>query len=100
MVILLEVAGAEPDFMPIIVDLNRQYIERLGVGIPAFRRAASSDPADVEASTSAQLLLQSLHAFCYLVVLRNWAIDEATAVRLIARDLFRFIEEYGPQGSS
>lgn len=92
--LLLEVSGVEPEFFPILTDLNTQYIERLGAGIPAFRLASSGGPNCADAATGAQLLVQELSAFCYLMVLRSWAIDERAAIRFIARDFVRFIEEY------
>jgi AcrR family transcriptional regulator len=97
MVLLLEVSAAEPAFFPILTDLDSQYMARLGAGIPAFRRASEGGPDGAAATTGAQLLLQRLSAFCYLVVLRNWAINEDLAITLIARDFVHFMEEFGPE---
>jgi len=94
MVILLEVSGSEPEFFPILIELNRQYIDRLGVGIPAFRQASLDDPDSRSAAIGAQLLLQNLSAFCYMVVLRKWSVEESVAIRVVARDFIRFIEDY------
>jgi AcrR family transcriptional regulator len=94
MTLLLQVSGAEQEFFPILTDLDAQYMVRLGAGIPAFRMAAEGGPEGRAAATGAQLLLQRLSTFCYLVVLRNWAIDEDEAIRFIARDFARFIDEF------
>ena len=70
-----------------------QTIAVLATGIPEFALATGRLPGSDEIQIRAHLLMIQLDEFNYLMAVRGWNVNRKLAVKVIARQFLRFIEE-------
>lgn len=81
----------DPELMAHRERTYRITVARLGEVIPAFHRASSGDE---EARIRAHILLLALEDLCYELVISRWEVDRALAIRILAEEFARFINEF------
>jgi AcrR family transcriptional regulator len=75
-----------------VTAMHNALIARLGVRIPAFRLPRRFGPGGLETQVRALLLMLQFDQFCYAVAVRE-SIDQRIGVRVMARQVCRFIED-------
>jgi AcrR family transcriptional regulator len=92
--IMREVEAIEPASNSAQTDTHKHLFQLYAIRIPAFRLAVSNGPGSLEARVRANLLMLQFDQFFYAVAVRE-SIDRKVGVRVMARELRRFIEEVG-----
>jgi AcrR family transcriptional regulator len=90
---LKEAVAIEPNGLQAVNATHDETIEVLAKGIPAFALATGKGQGTPEVQIRAHLLMIQLDEFNYLLAVRGWNVDRTTAIRVMARQFLRFIEE-------
>lgn len=91
--VMKEAVAIEANGFDAIGRVHDGVIEVLAKGIPAFAAAMEDSAAGREARIMASLLLMQLDEFNYRLAVHGWDIDPDMAVRMMARQIRRFIAE-------
>ncbi|ABQ68407.1 transcriptional regulator, TetR family [Rhizorhabdus wittichii RW1] len=94
--VMKEAVAIEANGFDAIEQMHVGVIEVLSKGLPAFALALRQSPAGREARVMASLLLMQLDEFNYRLAVHGWDVDFDVAVRMMAKQIRRFIEHTDP----
>lgn len=96
--VLKEAVAIEPRGTEAVTANHDEAIRVLATGIPAFRLALSPVGAGQEIRMRAYLLLMQLDELNYALAIRDWEVDQALALRVMAQQFRRFIKDAAAKG--
>jgi AcrR family transcriptional regulator len=83
----------EPEFVPVVDQQARDIMEYWGRSIPALAVMLDDGHRGEIARIDGRLMLSQLNDFCYGMVVYRWTIDRADGLRIMARNVSRFISD-------
>lgn len=83
----------EPEFVPIVDQQAREIMDYWGRSIPSLAAMLDGGHLGEIARIDGRLMLSQLNDFCYGMVVYRWKIDRADGLRIMARNVSRFISD-------
>ena len=81
----------EPEFIPVVDQQARDIMDYWGRSIPALAIMLDEGHRGEVARIDGRLMLSQLNDFCYGMVVYRWKIDRADGLRIMARNISRFM---------